>query len=371
MAPSAKSYETRARGAPEVTVSVLDTALLRAYYRCENATPLIGFFVGEYFPLRQYPAAAALPQGMFTAADVAVEPYLADYERLVALQGACPGNVRYSPTVFTGIPWMEAALGCAVVADHETGSCRSLPAVGTGEWPVIREFSPHNAWVDLCLRMTRALAVQSGGRYPLGTTLMRGVCDVLGALLGLERLVYEMFDQPLRVHALAEQVAAFWIAFAHAQLEAIPLYQGGTGSLYSLWAPAQVVTLQEDNAALLSPRLYEAFIYPHDAAIAAAFDTCIFHLHPARYIPYRPLLDSAVSVVELHIDRGGASARELLSVYREILERKPLLVWGDISDADMDVLLGEIGPQGVAIVPVVATPEEAWRMWERMGREDH
>jgi hypothetical protein len=349
-------------------VSELDSALMSVYYRRENTVPLVGFFVGEYFPLRQYRAAAALPQGLFTAADVAIEPYLADYARLVALQGACPGIVRYSPTVFTGIPWMEAALGCAVVADHETGSCRSLPAVGTGEWPVIREFSPDNPWVDLCLRMTRALAAQAGGRLPLGTTLMRGVCDVLGALLGLERLVYEMFDHPARVHALAAQVAGFWIAFARAQLDVIPPYAGGTGSLYGLWAPGRVVTLQEDNAALLSPRLYETFIYPHDAAIAAAFDACIFHLHPARYVPYRTLLESPVSVVELHIDRGGHTAWELLLVYREILSRKPLLVWGDITDEDMRVLRGEIRPQGVAVVPVVATPEEAWRMWLRTGR---
>ncbi|MFO7698075.1 MAG: uroporphyrinogen decarboxylase family protein [Anaerolineae bacterium] len=338
---------------------------MRAYYRRENTVPLIGFFVGEYFPLRQHRAAAALPQGLFTATDVAIEPYLTDHERLAALQAACPGNIPYSATVFTGIPWMEAALGCPVVADHETGSCRSLPAVGAGAWPVIPPFSPDNPWVDLCLRMTRSLAAQAGGRTPLGTTLMRGVCDVLGALLGLERLVFEMVDHPERVHALAAQVAEYWIAFAQAQLEAMPLFQGGTGSLYGLWAPGRAVTLQEDNAALLSPRLYQEFIFPHDAAIAAAFDTSVFHLHPARYIPYRPLLDSPVSVVELHIDRGGPTARELLSVYREILAARPLMVWGDISEADMDVLLHEIGPEGVAIVPVVATVEGAWRMWER------
>jgi hypothetical protein len=349
----------------------LDSTLMSAYYRRENTVPLIGFFVGEYFPLRQYRAAATLPQGLFTAADVDIAPYLADYERLYALQAACPGNMPYSATVFTGIPWMDAALGCPVVADHDTGSCRSLPAVGPHAWPVIPAFSPDNPWVDLCLRMTRALAAQAGGRCPLGTTLMRGICDVLGALLSLERLVFEMMDHPARMHALAAEVADYWIAFAQAQLEAMPLYQGGTGSLYGLWAPGGVVTLQEDNAALLSPRLYETFINPHDAAIAAAFDSCIFHLHPARYIPYRPLLDSPVSVVELHIDRGGPTARDLLPVYREIVAATPLMVWGDISEADMDVLLHEIGPEGVAIVPVVATVEEAWGMWARKtGKED-
>ena len=166
-------------------MSDLDAALARAFYQQSNTAPLIGFFVGEYFPLRQYRAAAALPQGPFGVADVAIEPYLADYERLYALQAACPGDLPYTATAFPGIPWMEAALGCPVVADHDTGSCRSLPAVGPGEWPTLPAFSPDNPWVDLCLRMTRALAAQAGGRYPLGTTLMRGVCDVLGALLGL------------------------------------------------------------------------------------------------------------------------------------------------------------------------------------------
>jgi hypothetical protein len=344
-------------------MSELDAALVRAYYQQGNAAPLIGFFVGEYFPLRQYSAAAALPQGPFGVANLAIEPYLADYERLHALHAACPGNLIYTATAFPGVPWMEAALGCPVVADHETGSCRSLPAVGTGEWPTLPTYSPDAPWVRLCLEMTRALAAQSAGRYPLGVTLMRGIADVLGALLGLQRLVYEMIDNPLRVHGLAEEVAEFWVAFAQAQLDLIPPYEGGVGSLYNLWAPGQAVTLQEDNAALLSPALYDEFIYPYDAGIASAFEVCIFHLHPARYIPYRPLLDAPVDVVELHIDRGGRTARELLPIYREILAARPLLVWGDISADDLDVLLGEIGPEGVAIQPVVASVDEAWALW--------
>ena len=41
-------------------MSDLDTALAHAFYQQSNTAPLIGFFVGEYFPLRQYRAAAAL-----------------------------------------------------------------------------------------------------------------------------------------------------------------------------------------------------------------------------------------------------------------------------------------------------------------------
>ncbi len=347
-------------------MAAFNTTLLRDYYQRRNATPVIGFFVGEYFPLHHYRAAAALPAGCFTAGDVAAIDWAGDYERLYALHSRCPGHLPFAASVFTGVPWMEAALGCPVVADHHTGSCRALPAVTGHAWPALPAFSLDNPWVELCLQMTRTLGEQSAGRFALGVTLMRGVADVLGALLGLERLIYAMIDEPARVHALAAQVADYWVAFARAQLNALPLLEGGAGSLYGLWAPGRAVVLQEDNAALLSPALYRTFIYPHDVAIAAAFEQCVFHLHPARYIPYRPLLDAPVAVIELHLDRGGPTARDLLPIYREIMRAKPLLVWGDCSGEDLRVLRDELPAEGLAIVPVVASPDDAQALCDEL-----
>lgn len=345
----------------------LNSALLRDYYGRCNQTPVIGFFVGEYFPLHQYHAARGLPEGRLTVADIAAIDWTADYERLYALHARCPGHLPFTASAFPGVPWLEAALGCPMVADHVTGSCRALPAVASDAWPEVPAYGDDNPWVSLCVQLTRALVAQPAGRFALGTTLMRGVADALGALLGMERLIFAMFDEPARVHRLAEQIADFWVRFAQAQLDCLPLVEGGTGSLYGLWVPGRCVVLQEDNASLLSPALYRSFIEPYDLAIAAAFEQCIFHLHPARYMPYRPLLEMPFTAIELHLDRGGPTAQELLPVYREILQARPLLIWGDCTAEDLRVLSTELSPEGLAIVPVVSQPDDAWALWAELN----
>ena len=270
----------------------------------------------------------------------------------------------FGASAFWGVPWMEAALGCEVEADHLTGSSRSHP-LATTDWPTVPTFSSDNPWVARNLEMLRAIAPQARGRYPMGASLMRGISDLLSALLGLDRTIFGMLDAPTQIDALAEGIADFWIAFGQAQLDEVVPYADGYGSFgYYLWAPGRCIWLQEDAAALLSPELYERFILPHDRRIAAAFPYCLMHLHPARYIPYRPLLDSELAVIEIHIDKGGPSARDLLPVYREVLQAKPLLVWGDLSPDDVRTLVEELPPEGLALQVVVDSPDEAWAIYD-------
>ena len=338
---------------------------MQAFLRRVNARPLLGFFVGTYYPLHRYRGAATLPQGMLSPQDVSPAAYLADCDHLHAAHAACPGDLLWTATAFWGIPWLEAAIGCPVEVDHVTGSCRSHPPV-SADWPTVPRFSPENPWVARCLEMLRSLSEHAAGRYPLGVTLMRGVSDLLSALLGVDRLVFAMLDEPARVHALAEALTEFWIAFAHAQLDVIPSFAGGCGSFfYNLWAPGRCVWLQEDTAALLSPALYEEFILPCDRRIASAFDYTFIHLHPARYVPYAHLLESDASVIELHIDKEGPRAKDLLPVYRHIQKHKPLFVWGDMTSDDLDILLGSLDPRGLAIQVVVRTPKEAQQVYAR------
>jgi len=347
-----------------MTIDV-DRQRVEAFLHRANTTPLVGFCVGTYYPLHRFRGARTLPEGLYQPDDLQIGAYLADYDRIYEQHATCPGDLVWSASAFWGVPWMEAAVGCPVEADHTTGSSRSHP-IGANSWPTVPEYSPNNPWVACCLEMVRRVADYADGRFPVGVSLMRGVSDVLSALLGLDRMVYAMLDEPARIHELAERITAFWIAFGHAQLDAAPQYEGGYGSfLYNLWAPGRCIWLQEDAAALLSPSLFEEFVLPYDRRIAEAFDYCFFHMHPARYIPHQPLLDSDLAVLELHIDAGGPSARDLLPVYREILAHKPLLVWGDISEDDLDVFLNELGPQGLALQIAVETPEQAEALYAR------
>ena len=343
---------------------------LAEWFQRRNDRPLIGFTLGSYYPLHRYRnGCCKLPQGPVWPEDIVVADYLDDTERLFRLHEEAGGDLIWSAAPFFGMPWVEAALGCGVAADHVTGSTRSTPPPSFTAKPAVPEFSPDDPWVAKMLEFIPALSDLSAGRYPVGVTLMRGVSDLLSALYGGEAFVLRMIDAPEEVRGVAERLALFWISFGHYLLDRLPLFHGGTGSMmYSLWCPGKTIWFQEDAAALLSPALYSEFIYTADRAIAGAFEHTVVHLHPTRFIPTQQLIASDVSVIELHIDRDGPRAEALEKHYLAILGEKPLLVWGDVTDADLEFLLTRLPHRGLAVNVVVNSVDEAHATWETAMR---
>jgi len=175
-----------------------------------------------------------------------------------------------------------------------------------------------------------------------------------------------MMDKPAEVKAVCARLTDFWIAFGRLQLDHIPLFHGGVGSFYyNLWAPAGTVWHQEDAAALLSAELYDEFIREHDQRIAESFAGCIMHQHPTAFVPTDFYLDMPFTALELHIDEGGPDAEALYPAHTKILQRKPLVIWGNIRERDMEWVLRKLPHEGLAIMTVVGGPEEAARVWAR------
>jgi hypothetical protein len=331
-----------------------------------NDRPLVGFSVGTYYPLHRYPGGAKrIPNGVVRPDDIVVANFLDDSDRLYELHEQAGGDMIWSAAPFLGMPWVEAALGCGVVADHQSGSTRSTPPPSFAQRPVVPEFTEANPWVAKMLEFIPALVERSAGRYPVGVTLMRGISDLLSALYGGADFVLRMHDEPEEVHAVVERLTDFWIAFGRSLLDHLPLFHGGTGSLiWGMWCPGKMIWLQEDAAALLSPALYEKFIYPEDCRIAQAFDHCLMHLHPARFIPDGYLVNTELGAIELHLDHDGPPAEALASHYESILARKPLLIAGDVTDADLESIL-RLPHRGLAVGVVTPSAEEAHRIWSR------
>jgi hypothetical protein len=132
-----------------------------------------------------------------------------------------------------------------------------------------------------------------------------------------------------------------------------------------MWAPADSVWHQEDAAALLNPSLYEEFILPCDVKIADSFGGCFMHMHPTGFYPYKHLLDTNMTCLELHIDAGGPNAETLYAVHKEILEHKPLLIWGQIPDGDLNWIFNNLPYQGLAVNVAVDTIEQAKAIWNK------
>jgi hypothetical protein len=324
-----------------------------------NERPLIGFTLGSYYPLRRYARGVRrLPNGPVRPEDVFVEDYLEDTERLYRMHEEAGGDMVFCAAPFLGMPWVEASLGCGVVADHGTGSTRSVPpARFDGHVP---EFSAENPWVRKMLEFIPALERQSAGRYPVGVTLMRGIADLLSAVYGHENFVLRMLDAPEEVHDVVARLTDYWIAFGRCLLDRLPQFRGGTGSFfYSLWCPGRMIWLQEDAVALLSPKLYREFIYEADCRVATAMEHTVMHLHPSRTIPSKLLTETDLAAIELHIDHDGPRAAALEAHYRTILEKKPLYIWGDLTRADLEFVFEKLPHAGLAVNVVVESVEEA------------
>lgn len=332
-----------------------------------NDRPLVGFTLGSYYPLHRYPAGVRrLPEGVVRPEDVFVDDYLEDTDRLYRLHEEAGGDLVFAAAPFLGLPWVEASLGCGVVADHRTGSTRSTPPPHFARRPSVPKFSEDNPWVAKMLEFIPALEQRSGGRYPVGVTLMRGISDLLSALYGGEAFVLRMHDEPDEVQEVVEELCEYWIAFGRCVLSRLPDFHGGTGSFfYGLWCPGKMIWLQEDAVALLSPAMYEKFIYPADCRIAASFENAVIHLHPSRVIPSKLLVESNLAAIELHIDHDGPRAEALEAHYRTILSAKPLFIWGDLTEGDLDFVFTHLPRQGLAVNIVVPSVEAARAIWER------
>lgn len=338
----------------------------RFFAMANERGPLVGFFLDTYYPLKRYRTADFLPHGPLAPGDVPVERFLPEYERLLRAYEDFGGDFLWSGAAFWGLPWMEALAGCGVFADQQTGSSRSLPPAGfrgAGDLPA---FEARNPWARKAREFLRRLREQSAGRFPLGTTLMRGISDLLAALYGGPQFLFHLMDRPAAERRLVRRLADLWIAFARDQLAEIPEFHGGVGSFYySMWLPGRGVWLQEDASALMSPKLFGEFVYPSVVEMAGAFDTSIIHLHPSTYVPVEFLVDSPLTAIELHIDLGGPRAKELYPYYRRIQARKPLVIWGDLTEEDLEFIARRLDRRSLALLPVVSSRRQAEAIWKR------
>jgi hypothetical protein len=339
----------------------------RRFYQRTNERPLLGFFVGSDYPLRRYRASDDLPtQQSLTPEDFKVESYLDDCDRLFDLHEACGGDFIWSASAFWGIPWLEVALGCPIYADHSTGSIHAKPPSNFNGPDSIPDFDANSPWMRKVVEFLDRMAERSSGRWPIGTTRMRGISDLLSALYGGSEFILAMLDRPDEVKEVCRKLTDFWIKFGKLQLAHIPPFHGGVGSFYyNLWAPAGTIWHQEDAAALLSPKLYDEFIHEHDDRIARAFDGCIMHQHPTKFVPTDFYLKMPFLALELHVDEGGPSAEALYTTHLKILAQKPLVIWGNISERDSDWIFKKLPSAGLAVITVVEDPKAAGAIWRR------
>jgi DNA-binding FadR family transcriptional regulator len=339
-------------------------ALHRAFWaREKQPRPLASFRVGDFFFSRHFQAAQALlePDRLITPEMLDVTAFLPDYERMFQESEAIGQDGFWTAEPFTGIPWMEAILGCPIRAGRESFTSRpwlSSPAEALEKV----SFDPENPWLKKYVEFTAALVTQSRSRFPVGMPIMRGPTDMLGALLGQQEMVLAlMMEDPEVMHRLVERVTAAFLSVLKAQRRLVPAFHGGTAlGFYHVWAPGPSIWFQDDLSAILSPRLYREFFLVAARRILAGHPYTAVHLHPASFFILDELLAlKELKVVEVNKDIGGPSVREMLPVLSKIMQTRGLILWGDLTIEDLETVRRHLPCRGLGLNVIAPSLAEA------------
>jgi hypothetical protein len=319
--------------------------------------PLLGFWIGGYFPAEQFPAGTAAWRAgqRLDPGEVRFQPFAGDYESLYQAHLAADDDFFYVGSAYWGIPWLEAMLGCPVSV--AAASCRAEPFLSDPrDFAALDADLDANPWLDALLGFSEELVRFAGGRFPVCPPLLRGPGDVASAILGGTGFVTGLLDQPDAVQRLLDHAARARSAVLRRLQSVLPAWHethaaGGYPS--RVWCRPSVAYYQEDSAALLNPRLFRQFLLPLAKAACDAAEVNFIHLHSACLYPLEMLLeDDSFDVLQINIDHDGVApplAALLPTLRRVQAARRPLLLWGELTPDDWRLVRGELSPAGLSL----------------------
>ena len=252
-------------------------ALVRAAYRhepLESPPLLVGdvsyWITGENparIPLDYFEPGAGASQQAFQEARMAA--HLATYDDI------------YVPHLF---PWygtvvVPSALGCPIVFQPGEEPAVDGPAI-TEPAQVARLVPPDPERDGL---MPRVLACidhfRAHSDLPVSFTDNQGPLSIALNLVGLERLIIWMAEEPTVVHELMDFCTTVLIDWVQLQKEraGAPADGGAFPHLVPLPDGIGGVWLSDDDSTVLSPRLYREFVVPYNSRILRAFGGGTLH----------------------------------------------------------------------------------------------
>jgi len=230
-------------------------------------------------------------------------------------------------------------------------------------------YDPGNEWIVRALGLARQLVARSQGRYAVTPGLLEGPSDICASLRSPTRLASDLYEAPAQVRRLARMGAGAWLAYTHALSKIVPLYDGGTVTQWSVWAPGRGAALQEDFCTLISPRQFRAFFLPLDRELARSVDVAWMHVHAGALHLVDELL-TAAEIRGIQLVYDGLVSPPLsvtLPVMRRVQQSGKCLILRKYSPEDLERVLPHLSPRRLALDVYFATVSQANRWIRRLG----
>jgi len=248
--------------------------------------------------------------------------------------------------------WVESILGCPVIPRLDTGSIYSAPFLED-----INDLSSlprpeESPWLARLVEYARLLAEESNGEYQVVQCLMRGTIDLVSAVMGHSEMCYAMYDNPKAVRALTEHCTEAFIMVAKKQEELWTKLKGGYTNAFATWCPGTTVRTQCDVTSSVSAEMYEEFFIPYENEICSQFDYSVVHLHSGYVHTVDVFLEHEYpTAIQVALDTGSTpnTVHKLIPTFQKILEQKPLIIQGRMTDLELDECLEKLPHRGLYI----------------------
>lgn len=324
-----------------------------AFWRRTNTTALVAKATHPYWGGKPYPL-----RGRAVAEPTAIKPDDVDIDRLLGVDQPLPswkfGDLIESVGNAYPTAWMEALIGCSI---HVSAYGCVAKSPGIDLTQAIQKISTTEAidaeWFALMARVLQRAAACAGDQLAVRQWHMRGVVDMLAAYFGEAQLCTAVYDSPEAVRALADKFADIWIAVAKRGFELRKRWHGGYVSAWRVYAPEPVIDYQIDASSLFSTKMYAQLFGAVDRKVLSAFPYSITHVHATalRHVPTLAAI-LALSGFEINLDRetGVWDKASVLTACRTMqAHNKSIVLWGELSAAELIEFQTTLDPRGLAI----------------------
>lgn len=261
-------------------------------------------------------------------------------------------------------------LGCQPRFAPDTVWADPAP-VGEDGYPHFSEEWRQNPWWRWMLETTRAAAEASRGRYFMQVLWGNHAGDTLALARGAQSLLVDIAQNPAWVKSALQRLTQIQIEALEAIWEIMgPGKLGLEGSLnyVGCWSPGRTMGLDCDIACMISPQAFRQIFLPPLLEAMATVDQRIYHLDGPGAIPH---LETLLSIPDLHaIQWVPGAGNEAIQPWIPLIQRvqqagKSIAV--SVQPGEIDLLLGEVRPEGLMITTTCQSEAEARRLLEHLA----
>lgn len=224
------------------------------------------------------------------------------------------------------------------------------------ESAVLPTYDPENPWWKRHLAMIRRGAERAKGKCFMTVPDLVENLDILAAMRGPERLLYDLYDRPEWVHRWLDRIAKLYFEYFDRIYDVVKDDTGGNAfTAFQVWAPGRMAKVQCDFSYMIGADMFKEFVVPTLDRQCSRLAYSVYHLDGPACMQH---VQHLVKIKGLNAIQWtpGAGAPGLgdpcwYDLYHEVRAGgKSLLLLGVQTDL-IKPLVREFGPDGLFIMP--------------------